>query len=157
MRIAALVSLAVLAGAGAAHAQQVSVAIGPKLQEKAENLGQRELDFLAHDLQRTVETRLARAGMPGRVELVIVDAKPNRPTLEQLGDRPGLSPWSFGIGGATIEGAMVGPDGSRTPLSYRWYESDITWAQHSSTWADAERAFDKFANRLVSGRLYASR
>jgi hypothetical protein len=157
MRIAALVSLAVLTTAGSAHAQQVSVAIGPELQEKADKIGQRDLNFLARDLQRSVESRLARAGMPGRVELVLVDAKPNRPTFQQLGRRPGLSPLSFGVGGATIEGALIGPDGSRTPLSYRWYESDIVWAQHSTTWADAETAFDKFADRLVSGRLYAAR
>jgi hypothetical protein len=157
MRIAALVSIALLASAGAAHAQQVSVAIGPKLQDKADDLGQRELDFLARDLQRSVESRLIRAGMTDRVELTLIDAKPNRPTSEQLGNRPGLSPISFGVGGAKIEGAVVHADGTLTPLSYQWYESDIAWARHSSTWAAAENAFDRFANRLVSGRLYAVR
>jgi hypothetical protein len=157
MRIAALVSVAVLASAGAAHAQEVSVAIGPQLQEQAEDLGQRELDFLARDLQSSVESRLARAGMTERVELTIVDARPNRPTFAQLGHRPGLSRQSFGIGGAKIEGAVVHADGTLTPLSYQWYENDIRWAEHSTTWADAESAFDKFANRLASGRLYAAR
>ena len=68
MRIAALTFAAAVAFAGAAAAQApaVSVAIGPKLQEKADNYGQRELDFLARELQRSVETRLARAGATGR-------------------------------------------------------------------------------------------
>lgn len=156
MRIAALMcAAAALALAGAAHAQSVSVAIGPKLQAKADDYGQRELDFLARELQRSVAARVGAA--PGRFELVLVDAKPNRPTFEQLGDRPGLSPQSFGIGGAVIEGAYVAPDGARTPVRYAWYESDITWAQHSTTWSDAERAFDKLGNRLARGQLHAAR
>lgn len=155
MRLAALISIAVLASAGAASAQTVSVAIGPKLQEKAGDYGQRELDFLARDLQAAVERRVAAA--PGRYELVIVDARPNRPTPQQLSNRPGLSLMSFGIGGATIEGDYVAPDGSRAPLRYKWYESDIAWAQFETTWGDAETAFDKFANRLARGQAYASR
>lgn len=156
MRIVALMTAAALLGlASGAHAQSVSVTIGPKLQEKADEYGQRELDFLARDLQRTVERRVGAT--PGRYELVIVNAKPSRPTFEQLSDTPGLSMESFGLGGAEIAGDYIAPDGSRTPVSYRWYEYDIRWAQHNSTWADAERAFGKLASKLASGRLYAQR
>ena len=157
MRLAALISAAAMAFASAAAAQApaVSVAIGPKLQDKADEYGQRELDFLARDLQAAVEKRAA--GAPGRYELVIVDARPNRPTFEQLGDRPGLSAMSFGVGGATVEGAYIAPDGSRVPISYRWYESDIASARHETTWGDAETAFNKLANRLARGQLYARR
>lgn len=162
MRLAALISTAVLACAGAAAAQApaVSVSIGPKLQEKAELYGQRELDFLARDLEVSVASRIARSGAlapGGRLELVIVDAKPNRPTFKQLGDRPGLSPMSFGIGGAAIEGAYVSPDGSRTPVRYKWYESDIGWAQRNTTWADAQHAFDRMGARLAKGEAYTAR
>ena len=156
MRLSALMSAAAfLAFAGAAHAQTVAVAIGPKLQEKAEDYGQRELDFLARDLQRSVERRVA--GSPGRYELILVDARPNRPTFEQLGDRLDLSAMSFGLGGATIEGAYVAPDGSRSPVRYSWYDHSIAWAQYEATWGDAETAFDRFAARLARGQLYAAR
>ena len=156
MRIAALSLAAAVAFAGAAAAQPaVSVAIGPKLQEKADKYGQRELDFLARDLQESVARRVG--AVPGRYELIIVDARPNRPTFEQLGERIGLSPLSYGVGGATIEGAYVAPDGSRTPIRYRWYESNIAWAQNTSTWGDAETAFDRLGNRLARGQLYAAR
>ena len=157
MRIAALTLAAALGVASAAVAQTpaVSVAIGPQLQEKAEKYGQRELDYLARDLQRSVESRLT--GQAGRYELVIVDAKPNRPTFEQMGRQPGLSMESFGIGGATIEGAYIAPDGSRAPIHYKWYASDIAWARHSSTWDDAEDTFDRLGNRLARGQLYAAR
>lgn len=156
MRIAVLMSAAaVIAFAGAAHAQTVNVSVGPKLQAKAGEYGQRELDFLTRDLQQAVERRVA--GAPGAYELVIVDARPNRPTFEQMGDRPGLSARSFGIGGATIEGAHVAADGSRTPVSFRWYGRDIAWAKGQTTWGDAETAFNRFAVRLADGRAYAQR
>jgi hypothetical protein len=156
MRIAALMSAAaVLAFAGAAQAQSVSVSIGPKLQAKADDYGQRELDYLARDLQMAVERRVAGSG--GAYELTLVNAKPNRPTFEQLSDTPGLSMMSFGLGGAEVEGAYVGPDGSRTPISFRWYAHDIEWAQGETTWGDARTAFDKLAMRLAHGRLYAQR
>jgi hypothetical protein len=159
MRLAALMSFVILAGAGAASAQTVSVSIGPELQAKADEYGQRELDFLARDLQTSVESRLARAGVlgAGRYELQIVDATPNRPTFEQLGDRPGLSLSSFGVGGAEVIGIYAAPDGSRTPVSYRWYETDIGWARHSTTWSDAQRAFDRLGDRLARSQTYAMR
>jgi len=153
MRLAAMITAAVLASAGAAVAQtpSVTVAIGPELQEKADKYGQRELDFLAEDLRKSVSRRLA--GDAGRLELVLVDATPNRPTFEELSDRPGLSLMSYGVGGATIEGVYIAPDGSRVPVSYRWYENDIRWARNRTTWGDAEDAFDKLANRLATQRV----
>lgn len=160
MRLAAsIAALALVATSAAAQSPQVSVAIGPRLAGKADDLGARELDFLARELSRSVETRLARSGTMagGRLELVLVDARPNRPTFEQLGDTPGLSMESFGLGGAAIEGAFIAADGSRTPVSYRWYEHDLSSARHASTWADAETAFDRFGNRLARGQLYAAR
>lgn len=159
MRIAALTLAAALGLAGAASAQvpTVSVTIGPKLQEEADNYGQRELDFLAYDLQQSVESRLRHAGQAGHYELTITDARPNRPTFKQMGDKPGLSLSSFGNGGAAVEGAYVAPDGSRTPIRYKWYENNIAWSQHSWTWTDATIAFDRLGARLARGEMYAAR
>lgn len=140
---------------------QVSVAIGPALQAKAHDYGERELSFLANDLRQSVETRLARVGAMspagGRLELVIADAKPNRPTMAQMSHKPGLSMQSFGIGGATVDGAYVSPDGARTPVHYRWYEHDIRWAPYQSTWGDAQDVFDHVGDQLVRGDAYALR
>lgn len=166
--IALLSSVAATAAIGTSAAalppiSRVTVDIGPKLQEKAaEDYGVREVDELAADLQEDVERALAKAGglapEGGRLELVLVDAKPNRPTMQQMSNKPGLSMQSFGIGGATIEGRAVFPDGTSTPISYKWYESDIRQAIPSTTWSDAQRTFDRFALRLArGGDVYASR
>ncbi|MFN3514416.1 MAG: hypothetical protein ACK41C_15315 [Phenylobacterium sp.] len=149
-----------LAGSALAQAPTVSVVVGPDLQKKAEKTyGVREVERLAAELRREVEQELDRTGVlaGGRVELTLVDARPNRPTMKQLGDTPGLSYRSFGVGGAALEGRAVSIDGEVTPLRYNWYETDIRQAWYQSTWADAERAFDRFARRLSRGTVYAQR
>lgn len=162
MRTLALAAVALLASAATALAAPaaVSVTVGPDLQEKAaETYGVKDVDRLAQRLRQDVERELARTGayQDGRVELVLVDALPNRPTFKQMADTPGLSMQSFGIGGATIEGRAVAADGAVTPLRYRWYETDIdqTWAHW--VWTDAEYAFDRFARNLSEGRRVVAR
>jgi len=162
MRILAFTAAALLASATTALAApaSVSVTLSPELQaEAAKSFGSREVDDLAGRLQTTVSKRLARTGAfdGARIELVLVDARPNRPTFKQLGDRPGLSYQSFGVGGADIKGRAISADGAVTPLSYRYYESDIRYARHGGTWADAESAFDRFAYDLGRGQTVASR
>ncbi|HEX4712634.1 hypothetical protein [Phenylobacterium sp.] len=162
MRTLAIATAALASSATAAFAApaSVSVTIGPELQEKAaRTLGVREVNDLANDLRTTVEKQLARtAAYDGaRIELELTDAQPNRPTFKQLGDTPGLSYESFGLGGARIEGSAIAPDGHVTPLSYKYYESDIRWARRGGTWADAQWTFDRFAHKLGRGDAVASR
>lgn len=166
MRPVFLATLATLALAGSASAAEplsttsVEVKVSPELQKKAaEEYGLRDVQRLADDLRKDVERELDRTGVlaGGRVELTLVDARPNRPTFKQLGDRPGLSFESFGTGGATIEGQAISVDGHVTPVRYRWYESDIRQAKLTTTWSDAGRAIDRFAFQLGRGDVYARR
>ena len=165
-------AIAVLIAAGGASAaaaatalpspiSSVTVSVGPALQAKASQYGQRELDDLTIDLERDVQQALDRAGSAGpngaSLQLVIADATPNRPTYKELGDRPGLSMRSFGIGGARIEGALVYSDGHSEPVRYQWYESDIRNARGDGTWSDADATFQQFADQVAHGKLYASR
>jgi len=163
MRILAIATAAValsVSSAAMAAPAGVQVAIGPKLQAKAEKTyGVREVRDLADELQRDVEQRLAKtAAYDGaHIELTLVDAVPNRPTFKQMGDVPGLSYQSFGVGGAVIEGQIVTPDGRITPVAYHYYESDIRFARLEGTWSDAEWTFDQFTNKLARGDAYARR
>ncbi len=127
----------------------VKVSIGPNLAGKADELGTRDLDILTTRLRRTVEKRMPPRPDGGVLTLVIDDAKPNRPTPQQLMTTQGLSVQSFGVGGARISGDYVDPTGKRTPIAYSWWETDILWAPTSSTWHDAESAFDRLADRLA--------
>jgi hypothetical protein len=161
MRVAFLCSsLAALALLGAAQTalaapavSEVKVSIGPELAKKADALGSRELDILTAELRRSIERKLPPRPGGGTLSLVIEDAKPNRPTPQQLGMKPGLSFESFGVGGATISGAYVDTSGKTIPIVYRWWETDIRWARYGSTWHDAETAFDRLADRLVKNQF----
>ena len=151
---AALVLATAVAGAASA-APTVNVAIGEQLQKKADKYGQRELTYLSSDLQRTIQSMVARRGGDGlenaQFNLVIADAKPNRPTFEQMGDTPGLSMQSIGLGGATVEGSVTYPDGRVVPVKYSYYNHSIVEAIGSTTWTGAGRAFDMFAHRIARG------
>ena len=89
---------AVIALASAAQAQapvqapNVTVTVGAKLQEQVEELGPREVRDQADRLAERVREALARRNdLNGTaVNLVLTDLKPNRPTLQQLTDRPSL-------------------------------------------------------------------
>lgn len=149
-----------LATAAQAAPASVNVAVGPELQAKAErDYGVRDVDHLAEDLRSTVSQRLARTGAydGARIELVLADAMPNRPTFKQLGDRPGLSPLSLSIGGASIQGRIVYPDGHETPVSYRYQATGLADASRAGIWGDANWTIDRFAYSLGRGKLLASR
>lgn len=160
-----LSSLAALAAGSAMAAPlstvgSVEVSISPELQKKAaDDLGVQDVDRLAAELRRDVTRELERTGVlaGGRMELVLTDVRPNRPTFRQLGNQPGLSYESYGIGGATIDGQAISVTGEVTPIHFQWYESDIRQAWTKSTWSDANYAFHRFAYRYGRGESYAAR
>jgi hypothetical protein len=162
MRLLALSAAALLVSATTALAAppSVSVTVAPELQQKFDKTyGIREARELTADLQTSVEKSLARTGAyeDARIELTLVDVKPNRPTFKQLGDTPGLSFESFGVGGADIEGRIIAADGTEIPVGYRWYETDIRQVRANWTWSDAAWTFDRFARKLARGGELARR
>lgn len=151
--LAAVTALGLAAPALAAE-PEVTVRYGPGMDRKIEEYGARDVDRLAEELRSSVLKEAARSGSldGARIELVLEDVIPNRPTMQQMSDKPGLSYDSFGIGGAAISGTVTTADGASRPVSYRWYESDIRWAWPAGTWRDAEQTFDRFARNLARSR-----
>jgi len=157
--VAVVAALFALPGLAIAAEPVVSITYGPKMEKKAAEYGQRDLGRLSGDLETSVLREAARTGAleDARIELVIEDVVPNRPTFQQMADKPGLSFESFGVGGASVSGTVTTADGRSYPVSYRWYETDIRWAQTAGTWTDAETAFDRFARKLARGETVAAR
>ena len=151
--------LAVAAGPALADPASVNVTIGPDLQEKAEELGERDVRQQADRLAEVVRRALAREGRleGARIDLVLTDLRPNRPTFEQLAHQPGLDAHrSISIGGAAIEGSVTTADGEVRPVRYDWYSNTIAEVRGYTTWQDADRAYQRLASRLADGR-YVSR
>jgi hypothetical protein len=153
-------AFALAASSAMAAPASVHVGVAPELQAKFDKTyGAREGRELADDLRTSVERALGRTGAyaDARIELTLTDVKPNRPTMKQMSTTPGLSLQSFGLGGATVAGQIVSADGRATPVSYRWYESDLREASHQAVWGDATWAFDRFARKLAQGEDVARR
>lgn len=144
--------LTTVAAASAAPVQVGTISIGPELQTKlTKDYGVREAETLTSYARRTFERQLAgvEATAPTTVDIVILDATPNRPTFAQLSARPGLSLQSFGIGGAKFQATLRdGQQGAPRTVEYSWYENDIQDVLGATTWTDAERATRFFAGQV---------
>ena len=153
--LAPLTAAMALAGAVAAQPSAVVVTVSPDFAKTAAELGEREVQQQADDLARTVERVLnAQQALNGaRIELVITDLKPNRPTIQQATDKPGLDMMrSISIGGAAIEGTITTASGEVQPVKYERYSNNLADVRGYSTWQDASTAFNRLARNLAEGR-----
>lgn len=122
-------------------------------EELADNYGEREGEELTQDIVDDLERAFARAGVtPAKVDITIVNAKPNRPTFQQMRDEPGLDPFrSISIGGMKLTGTAYDADGNvLASQEYGWFENDIRDVIGSGVWTDANRASRRFAKKLAT-------
>ena len=118
--------------------------------------GDRDLERLTERLSVKLEQKFAKKGIEISdtastvLRITIEDAKPNRPTFNQLSKQPGLSFQSFGNGGAELQAELIAVGGrSLGTMSYRYYENDIRYAKFGGTWNDTHRAFSRFASKAA--------
>ena len=152
-RFAGLIALAFAFGGAMAQANTIEVSYSEDFAEMLEDeYGVREGERLSKDIVEDIEQAFAKHGVEAvRVTVVIEDAKPNRPTFEQLSARPGLDAIrSVSLGGMDLSGTAFDADGEvLAEVQYDWFENDIRNARTASTWWDARRASDRFARRLA--------
>ena len=154
--IVPLTAALALAGAASAQPSSVNVTISPDFEQEAAKLGQRDVEQQVARLASTVERTLAaRNALDGAViNLTITDLKPNRPTMQQAADKPGLDPIrSMSLGGASIEGTVTTPSGEVQPVKYTYYSTSIYDVIGLDTWSDAEGAYQGLARNLANGRF----
>ena len=148
--LAAIGALAILP---VAAATEVAVSYSEDFAEElADNYGEREGAVLTDDIVDDLTRAFERAGIePAKVDVTIVDAKPNRPTFEQLGAQPGLDPIrSISIGGMELIGTVYDADGNVIATEeYGWFENNIDDVFGAGTWNDSNRASRQFARRLT--------
>ena len=118
--------------------------------------GERDLQRLSERLQSKIEKKFTKKGIEVSdnastvLRVTIADAKPNRPTHEQLSRDVGLSFQSVSLGGAEIESELIASGGrSLGSINYKWYEDDLRDSQFGGIWTDANRAFSRYASRAA--------
>ncbi len=139
--------------APAALAADIQVSFSDKFQQELEdNYGPREGERLADDIRDDLEHELSKANInPARVSVTIVNAKPNRPTQQQMSDEPGLDMLrSKSIGGMDLTGTAYDDAGNPIgELQYDWFETSIDNVHASGVWGDANRASRRFARKFA--------
>lgn len=148
-----LIAISALALLPVAAATEVNVDYSEDFAEElTENYGEREGDVLTEEIIEDLDKAFSKAGVsPARVDVTIVDAKPNRPTRQQTSDRPGLDMFhSRSIGGMKLVATAYDAEGNVLGShEYGWFETDIRDTIASSTWSDARRASDRFARKFA--------
>lgn len=155
MRIVALAAtaLAALMMALPASALTVEARVSTEFQKKLDDdIGARESRVLTDILTRKIASTFASRGVNAeRVVVTIEDARPNKPTFEQISNKPGLDGIrSIGTGGARVTGVAYDASGKEIgKFDYKWYETDLANTLGATTWTDARTSFDRFARRFA--------
>lgn len=148
---AAIGALAILPTAAAT---EVAVTYSDDFAEElTENYGEREGETLTEEIIEDLDRAFKKAGVdPAKVDITIVDAKPNRPTFEQLTARPGLDAFrSISLGGMQLVGTAYDVDGNVIATQeYSWFENNLRDVVGSGTWSDANRASSRFAKKMAN-------
>lgn len=157
-----LASAAVLAFAAPAWAQSTPVSFSPEFQSSLEETyGVREGEVLRTAVTDAISRELARCGVSAdtaRIDVTIVDAEPNRPTMQQLFDRPSLDYSSISIGGAELVATIHLAGGSTLEVTHRRYNhslSDIVGP--ATTWTEARRSIRQFAVKVADAYIATAR
>lgn len=144
--------LLMAAAIASAEPAQVSVTLGPQVEEQIDELGRREIERQTGRLADVIRRELSRHPEfdGASVDLTLSDLKPNRPTMEQLRQRPGLDPLrSVSIGGADIEGQVRRLDGTTRQVSARYFSTSLADVWSLDPWADAEKAYQRAATKIA--------
>lgn len=117
--------------------------------------GEKDLNRLTQRLSDSITERLEKKGLrvddnaPVTLIVTLDNAKPNRPTFNQMSKQAGLSFRSVSVGGAEIKSELIDASGSSLGTAdYKWYETDIRDASYGGTWQDAHRAINRYAKKI---------
>lgn len=152
LKTASLAVLLSFATSSIAMSQEVTLTLGPALEDKRSDYGDRDIERISESVVEAVSDALnaVRADESYTVAITLDDAWPNRPTRRQLSANPGLSFESVSLGGAHLSAVIYDGSGNATgEVSYSWRTPTIAQSRGRGTWHDANRTFDRFADRVA--------
>ena len=159
-------AFALVQTASAAPVTLSPISFSPEFQvELDEELGAREGEYLRSAVTEAVSAALARrgaslgAGANLTIEISIVDADPNRPTMQQTSGRAGLDPMrSVSTGGAELRAVLRGAGGQVVAeVDHRRYDETLEDVfVPPTTWTSAERSIRQFARKVADAYVEAA-
>jgi hypothetical protein len=157
-----ILGAAALAFAAPAWAQSTPVSFSPEFQTALEEeYGVREGEILRSAVEQAIQAELTRRGLSNSglsVDVIIVDAEPNRPTMQQLFDEPALDGTSISIGGAELRAVIHTASGATSVVTHRRYNHSLAdIVGPASTWTEARRAIRQFAVKVADAYIATPR
>jgi len=157
-----LAGAAILAFAAPAWAQSTPVSFSPEFQTSLEeDFGVREGDVLRTAVTEAIARELTQRGVSSTglsIDVTIVDAEPNRPTMQQLFDEPSLDASSISIGGAELHAVLRNASGQTTEVTHRRYNHSLADLNGpATTWTEARRAIRQFAVKVADAYIATPR
>lgn len=157
-----LAGAALLAFAAPAWAQSTPVSFSPEFQTSLEeDFGVREGEVLRRAVTEAITRELAQRGVSSTglsIDVTIVDAEPNRPTMQQLFDEPSLDSSSISIGGAELRAVLHNASGQTTEVTHRRYNHSLADLNGpAATWTEARRAIRQFAVKVADAYVATPR
>lgn len=157
-RVLAAAGILFLLGSQGAWAQTANVNFSPDFQSSlTDDYGEREGEELRSAVERAIATAIERRGVAAdarySIEVLIIDAEPNRPTREQTRREPGLDSFrSISVGGAELRAVLRDHEGNIIrEVTHRRYDHSVLDAQYSAaTWYTARRAIREFAEKVAT-------
>jgi len=136
------------------HIASISVSANEDVMSETEFYDHRDVKQLQSALHKKIMSRLSKNNLITndglRLELIITDLKPNRPTLARYRSKPGINFRSIALGGASVEGRFLNAAGEEVgTFNFTWEERWFDQIQGVTTWHDARRAFDRLSRKLV--------
>lgn len=134
---------------------KVIVTASDKVKAEKVKYDARDVEALSRSLAKKVQAQLQAKGLwteegGDTLELTLTSLTPNRPTMAQMQDNPSLDFRSFGLGGASLTGKLISPNGKELGnVSYSWEETWIENVVNVTTWYDARRALSLFSLHLA--------
>lgn len=166
--LSATVAMAALGffAASPAAAEPVSIApvtIAPELATQfEEEYGERETaivqDMITHYVSAELERRGAQVGegAPLVVDITLLEAEPNKPTMAELSRTPGLDYFSsISLGGASIKGVIRRADGTvLSEIEHSYFTPSLDEINYAGgPWAELRRTARRFATKV--GQAYS--
>lgn len=152
MKRALLFALPVLFLAPIANASEFTVTYSDKFTEKLEDdYGLKEGQYLADEIQEDLARYIDKAGISvSHIDVIIEDARPNKPTMKQMGDRLSLDYGrSISTGGMKLTlNALDADQNIIASLTDDDYENDLRFAS-PITWGDAYTASARITRKFV--------
>jgi hypothetical protein len=117
-------------------------------QQFIDDFGIREKNIIEDMVRKEIAKTFGQSDY--KFEIQFKQIAPNRPTMEQMNNKSGLSMQSFSVGGADLIGKLYDTNGNNiSTINYDYYSTNVYESQYRWTWDDAEYSIERLITKMA--------